>query len=396
MVVGSQRAAATMLRGWRLEAARAACLGVAVLTLGLVAAGFAAGFRDPELISQPTIRTVLVSAGVPLRLTIAIGLLVPTVVSAVTAAVLFWRRFDDWMALLFGLFLVLFGSFESRALYALHAAHPGARPLIGFVSVATLVVGILLLSVFPDGRFVPGWTRLLMLAVIPAFASMPDMLTTVQRLPDPLGVPAWRGGVLPGCACGQRRAWDRRAGLALLARVRPRPAAAGEVGAVRIRGLRAGAAGWFCDPEPVRQHRQPVVCVGAGRHARLQRAVPGLGRGGDVALPAVCHRPDHQPDAGLRAAHRDLGDQLRADRAGARPARRHHRQRHPQPRDRQCDLGRGGAVSAAAPAGAGYGRPDALTHELLEIVDQTMQPTRLSLWLRPTRNTPPGKTRSAY
>src|SRR6266545_361370 len=160
MVVGSQRAAATMLRGWRLEAARAACLGVAVLMLGLVAAGFAAGFRDPELISQPTIRTVLVSAGVPLRLTIAIGLLVPTVVSAVTAAVLFWRRFDDWMALLFERCLVLFGSFESRALYALHAAHPGAR--------------------------------LLMLAVIPAFASMPDMLTTVQRLPDPLGVPAWR------------------------------------------------------------------------------------------------------------------------------------------------------------------------------------------------------------
>jgi hypothetical protein len=114
MVVGSQRAAATLLRGWRLEAARAACLGVAVLTLGLVAAGFAAGFRDPELISQPTIRTVLASAGVPLPLTIAIGLLVPTLVSAVTAAVLFWRRSDDWMALLFGLFLVLFASL-SRA-----------------------------------------------------------------------------------------------------------------------------------------------------------------------------------------------------------------------------------------------------------------------------------------
>jgi hypothetical protein len=39
---------------------------------------------------------------------------------------------------------------------------------------------------------------------------------------------------------------------------------------------------------------------------------------------------------------------------------------------------------------------EALTRELLEIVDQTMQPTHLSLWLRPTRNTPPGRTRSAY
>jgi len=39
---------------------------------------------------------------------------------------------------------------------------------------------------------------------------------------------------------------------------------------------------------------------------------------------------------------------------------------------------------------------DALTRELLQIVDQTMQPTRLSLWLRPTHNTPPRTTYSAY
>jgi hypothetical protein len=303
MVAGSGLPAATTLRGWPLEAARATCLGVAVLTLGLVAAGFVAGFRDPALISQPTVRVALAGAGVPLRLTIAIGLLVPTVVSAVTAAVLFWRRSDDRMALLFALFLVLFGSFESRALSALRAAHPGARPLIGLVSVATGVVGVLLLCVFPDGRFVPRWTAVLPLAAIPAFASMPDMLTTLQRLPDPLGVPAWRE------ACF----------LAVLA------------GSV---GLGTAAQGWryWRVSSPVqRQQAKWVAFTLAGYELVLV--------------------------GGLWAAHRDPGDQLRADRAGARPARRRTRSWHSQPGRRRRDLGRGRAGRAAAAPGAGDGRP---------------------------------------
>jgi K+-sensing histidine kinase KdpD len=39
---------------------------------------------------------------------------------------------------------------------------------------------------------------------------------------------------------------------------------------------------------------------------------------------------------------------------------------------------------------------DALARELLAVVDQTMEPTRLSLWVRPTRNIRPGQARSAH
>jgi hypothetical protein len=422
MAVGSQRAAATMLRGWRLEAARAACLGVAVLTLGLVAAGFAAGFRDPELISQPTIRTVLVSAGVPLRLTIAIGLLVPTVVSAVTAAVLFWRRFDDWMALLFGLFLVLFGSFESRALYALHAAHPGARPLIGFVSVATLVVGILLLSVFPDGRFVPGSTRLLALAVIPAFGSMPDMLTTVQRLPDPLGVPAWReayflavlvGSAGLGIAAQGWRYWRvsgpvqrQQAKWVLFAFVAYELVL---LGGFAIPSLFVNIdSPWFAWALVATLGFNvlfPVAVAVAILRYRLYAIDRILNRtlvyglltailGTSYAL-VVLGLGQLAGTIGSGTHSLAIAGATLAVAVGFRPLRR----RVQDMVDRRFNRRRYDAAQTITQFSSRLRQEldlDALTRELLEIVDQTMQPTRLSLWLRPTHNTPPRTTHSAY
>jgi hypothetical protein len=39
--------------------------------------------------------------------------------------------------------------------------------------------------------------------------------------------------------------------------------------------------------------------------------------------------------------------------------------------------------------------PDSVTAELLSVVEQTMQPTRVSLWLRPA-GTPPGPTPGAF
>jgi hypothetical protein len=63
--------------------------------------------------------------------------------------------------------------FVSAVTAALRAAHPGARPLIGLVSVATGVVGVLLLCVFPDGRFVPRWTAV----------GKPALLTAPTRIP---------------------------------------------------------------------------------------------------------------------------------------------------------------------------------------------------------------------
>ena len=83
-----------------------------------------------------------------------------TLVSFGVAALIYWRRSDDWMAMLVSLFLVTFGvnfSVQAQAILAtnVHSAwHWSLNILIG-LGWALLC---LLLYLFPDGRFVPRWT----------------------------------------------------------------------------------------------------------------------------------------------------------------------------------------------------------------------------------------------
>jgi hypothetical protein len=87
---------------------------------------------------------------------------------AATAALLFWRRSYDPLALFVALALLLFGAlspFDSGLLDRLGTASPGWQlpvALLRFLGVTTFtIVGY----VFPDGRFVPRWTRLAAVAV---------------------------------------------------------------------------------------------------------------------------------------------------------------------------------------------------------------------------------------
>ena len=133
----------------------------------------------------------------------------------------------------------------------------------------------------------------------------------------------------------------------------------------------------------------------------------GRGRGGDAALPPLGPGPPGEPHRQLRGRHRPAG----------RPLPAHPPSRHPPGRRRRRSgggrrhLGGGGRVRPAAPPGPAPGRPalqppslrrrphrtvagfaarlreqvdlDALSTELLAVVDQTVQPSRTSLWLRP-------------
>jgi len=104
-------------------------------------------------------------------------------VSFGVACVLFWRRSDDWMAMFVSLFLVTFGvnfSVQAQAIlvtngrtawYWSHTVLIG----LGWVSLS------LLLYLFPDGRFVPRWTRLLAVFVVASnifLDASPDAFST--------------------------------------------------------------------------------------------------------------------------------------------------------------------------------------------------------------------------
>ena len=82
----------------------------------------------------------------------------------VVGFLIFWRRSDDWLALLAAFFLVIFGlNTSNNSIYELAFAYPVfALPsgLVGFLGVVSLFTFFLL---FPNGRLVPRWMGLILL-----------------------------------------------------------------------------------------------------------------------------------------------------------------------------------------------------------------------------------------
>jgi hypothetical protein len=87
-------------------------------------------------------------------------------IPCVVGAVIFWRRSDDWMALLMSFVLVVFSlsTFVAGILGVLPHTWWFPVTLLSFLGeVGASLIGYL----FPDGHFVPGWTRWLAAALIP-------------------------------------------------------------------------------------------------------------------------------------------------------------------------------------------------------------------------------------
>jgi hypothetical protein len=76
------------------------------------------------------------------------------------SAVIFWRRSDDWMALLVALMVVATVTLNGNGVFGSHSAW---RVLSIVLYVLGSGVYLLVLSLFPDGRFVTRWARWLLL-----------------------------------------------------------------------------------------------------------------------------------------------------------------------------------------------------------------------------------------
>jgi hypothetical protein len=92
-----------------------------------------------------------------------------TALSAAIGALIFWRRADDRMALLVSLMLLTFGGALPIPLFTLDLSPlwTAAARAVSFVGAAS---AILFFYVFPDGHFVPRWSRWLGLASIGVLA----------------------------------------------------------------------------------------------------------------------------------------------------------------------------------------------------------------------------------
>lgn len=161
------------LRGHSLVFARAAWVGVAVLAGGLFVAGIPSEFA---LLHIPCPTVVCNTGQLPpagLRALGNLGLspdsfaayavamdIVFAVVCGAVAALIFWRKPDDRMGLFVSLALLTFGTAAfGFTMTALATRHPAWEIPVVFLEILGSASFGLFLYLFPDGHFVPRWTR---------------------------------------------------------------------------------------------------------------------------------------------------------------------------------------------------------------------------------------------
>jgi hypothetical protein len=98
--------------------------------------------------------------------TVALPVVTMLVFTAI-ATVIFWRKSEDRMALFVAFTLVVFGgaALTSEVPQTLAAAHPGLWFPVHLLNYVGQVAFGVFFYVFPNGRFVPRWTRWLAIAV---------------------------------------------------------------------------------------------------------------------------------------------------------------------------------------------------------------------------------------
>ncbi|HEX6552843.1 MAG TPA: GAF domain-containing sensor histidine kinase [Ktedonobacteraceae bacterium] len=124
-----------------------------------------------------TLRHIGLSLGDYIAFYLAV-ILLSTLLCYTVAAILLWRRSDDWMALLVSLMLMSFGpGIISNGIRFSQWFGPGvASHVSSLFDSINLTILVLVFFLFPDSRFVPRWTRLivgLQLALSIFFAFFP-------------------------------------------------------------------------------------------------------------------------------------------------------------------------------------------------------------------------------
>ena len=269
---GAERAPS---QGWRLATLRWLWAAVTVLALVVSTAAFVALASDSSLNAlstvgvfefSPRLASGLEELGISLQFVEKADLLfrlVGFVIFVVTAAVIFVRRSRDWMMGLTSATLIAFGASVFAPLSLLARNHPGwswtvslvgnFRPDFPFFGRSLGGLSFLLfLYLFPDGRFIPRFTRWIAAAVLGhvlLWSLAPGSICAVDLWPLPL-----------------QYVW---------------------IVAVPATGLYAQVHRYAFDSSPARQHQTQLVLMALGTIAavppllvavspQLSQALPGL------------------------------------------------------------------------------------------------------------------------
>jgi signal transduction histidine kinase len=123
-------------------------------------------------------------------------------VSFAVAALIFWRRSDDRMALLGALAILVWGITFPNTTLALAESYPAAELPAALLGLLGLAAFTLFFYIFPDGRFVPRWTGWLALALIslatPSYF-FPDSSVSIGKWPPVLQIlfyVVWMGSLV--------------------------------------------------------------------------------------------------------------------------------------------------------------------------------------------------------
>src|SRR5574341_1422868 len=193
----------TRLRGRWLWLARAAWVAIATLSLVVMAVEFPLGVQTARTVctEEPCFMQLteawarqLQQLGIPVDVAAAVfilGSVIPGAAMLATGGLVFWRRSDDWFALLIALWLVGWGA-EITSQFGtqpLLAAQPEWRWIVNFIEkVAGISLFVLVFYLFPNGRFVPrrgAWTLLpltIVLSVLNNFRLFPENIAPLFSL----------------------------------------------------------------------------------------------------------------------------------------------------------------------------------------------------------------------
>ena len=174
------------LRGGILAAARVAWVAIAGATALLTAYGFYLRFttRVEDVLAAAASNLGMANTDV-----VTAFLVASFTISMLASLFIFVKRSRNAMAILLSLLLTVLAASGTRSLILVYDTRPAWKWGVLVVWGLTGVLFILTMFVFPSGHFVPGWTRWFALGLVGVNVLIPSFLEDIFRLPEvPEGV----------------------------------------------------------------------------------------------------------------------------------------------------------------------------------------------------------------